>query len=160
MNVCFSGNITLVLFLAGILKILNEPIIIQLSRDLEWFLATLLSWKWFSHSFSQNLDWSWHVINFILCFFRMLKPFIRRDYESRPLKMRLLQEVISFPHRHDENWKLPPMPPIDYCYVRPEHIPSLNTLCREFFWPGIECKSRTPHLPTKVEYFASFLCSF
>ena len=40
--------------------------------------------------------------------------------------------------KHD--WKPPPPPPIDYCYVRPQHIPSLNTLCREFFWPGIDCK--------------------
>ncbi|XP_064625142.1 cysteine-rich protein 2-binding protein-like [Lineus longissimus] len=69
---------------------------------------------------------------------RMLKPFIRRDYESRPLKMRLLEEIRTYPHRNDPHWKPPPMPPIDYCYVRPEHIPSVNVLCREFFWPGIE----------------------
>jgi len=30
---------------------------------------------------------------------RVLKPFIRRDYESRPLKMRLLQEIVAYLHR-------------------------------------------------------------
>lgn len=35
----------------------------------------------------------------------MLKPFIRRDYESRPLKMRLLEEIKAYPHRYDKEWK-------------------------------------------------------
>lgn len=30
---------------------------------------------------------------------RILKPFIRRDYESRPLKLQLLQEIIARRHR-------------------------------------------------------------
>ena len=30
---------------------------------------------------------------------RILKPFIRRDYESRPLKLKLLQEIIAYSHR-------------------------------------------------------------
>ncbi|KAJ8305911.1 hypothetical protein KUTeg_016456 [Tegillarca granosa] len=69
---------------------------------------------------------------------RMLKPFIRRDYESRPLKMKLLEEIKQYPHRNDKTWKPPDPPPIDYCYVRPQHIPSVNMLCQEFFWPGID----------------------
>ncbi|OWF51734.1 cysteine-rich protein 2-binding protein-like [Mizuhopecten yessoensis] len=69
---------------------------------------------------------------------RILKPFIRRDYETRPLKMRLLEEIKAYPHRHDKTWKPGPPPSIDYCYVRPQHIPSVNILCREFFWPGID----------------------
>ena len=28
--------------------------------------------------------------------------------------------------------------PIDYMYVRPNHIPSINQLAREFFWPGVD----------------------
>lgn len=28
---------------------------------------------------------------------------------------------------------------IDYSYVRSKHINSVNTLAREFFWPGIDC---------------------
>ncbi|XP_071118125.1 cysteine-rich protein 2-binding protein-like isoform X1 [Haliotis cracherodii] len=69
---------------------------------------------------------------------RVLKPFIRRDHETKPLKMRLLEEIVAYPHSDDSSWQPPPSPPIDYCYVRPQHIPSVNTLCREFFWPGID----------------------
>ena len=54
--------------------------------------------------------------------------------------MQLLEEIKAYPHRHDASWKPQPPPPIDYCYVRPQHIASVNTLCREFFWPGIDCK--------------------
>ncbi|KAG7255709.1 hypothetical protein CRUP_010001 [Coryphaenoides rupestris] len=57
---------------------------------------------------------------------RSLKPFIRRDYENRPLKMRLLTEVRAYPHRKDPTWAPGPEAPIDYCYVRPNHIPSYN----------------------------------
>jgi len=40
--------------------------------------------------------------------------------------------------RHDPSWRPEPSPPIDYCYVRPHHIPAVNALCREYFWPGID----------------------
>lgn len=69
---------------------------------------------------------------------RILKPFIRRDYESRPLKLKLLQDIVSHYHRNDPGWKSSPVAPIDYCYVQPHHIPSVNAMCREFFWPGID----------------------
>ncbi|XP_074642134.1 cysteine-rich protein 2-binding protein-like isoform X2 [Tubulanus polymorphus] len=69
---------------------------------------------------------------------RILKPFIRRDYESRPLKMKLLNEIVAYHNRKDPLWRPCQMPPIDYCYVRPQHIPSINSLCKEFFWPGID----------------------
>nr|XP_058961076.1 cysteine-rich protein 2-binding protein-like [Pocillopora verrucosa] len=69
---------------------------------------------------------------------RILKPFIRRDYESRPLKLKLLQEIIAYSHRNDPGWKPTQVSPIDYCYVQPHHIPSVNAMCREFFWPGID----------------------
>ena len=42
--------------------------------------------------------------------------------------------------RSDKTWQPEPRAPIDYCYVRPQHIPSVNALCGEFFWPGIDCK--------------------
>jgi hypothetical protein len=40
--------------------------ITKLSRVLVWFFATPLSQMWFWDSFSQNLKWSWHVINVVL----------------------------------------------------------------------------------------------
>uniref|UniRef100_A0A3P9NDQ2 Cysteine-rich protein 2-binding protein n=1 Tax=Poecilia reticulata TaxID=8081 RepID=A0A3P9NDQ2_POERE len=66
---------------------------------------------------------------------RILKPFIRRDFESRPLKLRLLAEIRAFPHRTDPDWTPEPDAPIDYCYVRPNHIPSVNAMCHDSFWP-------------------------
>jgi len=56
---------------------------------------------------STSMKVSWDFL-FIACevkccvyclYCRMLKPFIRRDYESRPLKMKLLEEIKTYPHR-------------------------------------------------------------
>ncbi|KAM9856419.1 cysteine-rich protein 2-binding protein [Aulostomus maculatus] len=69
---------------------------------------------------------------------RVLKPFIRRDYESRPVKMRLLAEIRAYHHRKESNWVPEPDAPIDYCYVRPNHIPSVNAMCHDSFWPGVD----------------------
>lgn len=60
----------------------------------------------------------------------------RRDYETKPPKLRLLAEIRAYPHRNNLNWKAEPEAPIDYCYVRPNHIPTINSMCHEFFWPG------------------------
>ncbi|XP_014662373.1 PREDICTED: cysteine-rich protein 2-binding protein-like [Priapulus caudatus] len=70
--------------------------------------------------------------------YRVLKPFIRRDCETKPLKLKLLEEIVAYGHKNDPGWKVDPQAPIDYCYVRPQHIPSVNALCREFFWPDID----------------------
>lgn len=69
---------------------------------------------------------------------RDLKPFILRDYESEPLRLRLHQEIVAYPHRNDSLWKPPPKHPIDFCYVTHKHIPAMNQLARHFFWPGID----------------------
>ncbi|MCI4393315.1 hypothetical protein PGIGA_G00156070 [Pangasianodon gigas] len=69
---------------------------------------------------------------------RTLKPYIRRDYETRPLKMSLLAEIRAYPHRNDPSWVPEPESPIDYCYVRPNHIPSVNSMCHDMFWPGVD----------------------
>ncbi|XP_071799464.1 cysteine-rich protein 2-binding protein-like [Asterias amurensis] len=70
---------------------------------------------------------------------RVLKPFIRRDYESQPLKLRLMKEITHHPrHQSDPEFLPRPLASIDYCYLRPQHIPAVNGLCREFFWPGID----------------------
>lgn len=62
--------------------------------------------------------------------------FFRRDYESRPVKLRLLAEIRAYPHRKEPDWVPEPNAPIDYCYVRPNHIPSVNAMCHDSFWPG------------------------
>lgn len=70
---------------------------------------------------------------------RTLKPFIFRDYETMPLRLRFLKEVVS--HRLNkgtEEKQACKRHPIDFCYVRPQHIPIVNAMCRTFFWPGID----------------------
>ncbi|GFU28246.1 cysteine-rich protein 2-binding protein [Nephila pilipes] len=69
---------------------------------------------------------------------RSLKPFIYRDYNMKPLKMRLLEEILLYTNRNNPNWIPPKQSPIDYCYVRPQYIPGINNLCHKFFWPGID----------------------
>ncbi|TDH15601.1 hypothetical protein EPR50_G00010470 [Perca flavescens] len=69
---------------------------------------------------------------------RILKPYIRRDYESRPVKLRLLAEIRAHSHRNDPDWVPERNAPIDYCYVRPNHIPSVNAMCHDSFWPGVD----------------------
>ncbi|PRD26051.1 UNVERIFIED_CONTAM: Cysteine-rich protein 2-binding protein [Trichonephila clavipes] len=69
---------------------------------------------------------------------RILKPFIFRDYDIKTLKMRLLEEILHYTNKNDPNWISPRQSPIDYCYVRPQHIPAINALCHKFFWPGID----------------------
>ncbi|KAJ0051200.1 hypothetical protein NL108_015953 [Boleophthalmus pectinirostris] len=69
---------------------------------------------------------------------RLLKPYIRRDYETRPLKIRVLSEIRAFGRSKDPDWTPEPDCPIDYCYVRPAHIRPLNALCHDAFWPGVD----------------------
>ncbi|XP_075059912.1 cysteine-rich protein 2-binding protein [Mixophyes fleayi] len=69
---------------------------------------------------------------------RVLKPYIRRDYETRPCRLLLLAQIRAYAHRSDTNWEPEAEAPIDYCYVRPGHIPTINSICQEFFWPGID----------------------
>ncbi|KAJ9597863.1 hypothetical protein L9F63_011286 [Diploptera punctata] len=63
---------------------------------------------------------------------RLLKPFIRRDMETSPLWLKLLGEIQA------KGNAAPTRYPIDYSYVRPQHISSVNSLAREFFYPGID----------------------
>jgi hypothetical protein len=63
---------------------------------------------------------------------RCLKPYIRRDGEMRPLRLRLFDELrckkSMVGQRH----------PIDFCYIRPQLVPPVNQLARHFFWPCID----------------------
>lgn len=69
-----------------------------------------------------------------------LKPYIRRDASTNTNWLQLMAEILAKAHENDDNWTLPPRYPIDYTYVQPEHIPAINSLCSQFFWPGIDCE--------------------
>lgn len=71
---------------------------------------------------------------------RLLKPFIRRDTACRPLWLRIMEELLAKANRNNPEWKPPPRAPIDYSYIRPQHIPAINSLCSQFFWPDIDRK--------------------
>ncbi|XP_012273471.1 cysteine-rich protein 2-binding protein [Orussus abietinus] len=67
---------------------------------------------------------------------RLLKPFIRRDTTSRPTWLRLMNELLLKVNGTESMSKVDLA--IDYSYVRPQHIPAINSLCSQFFWPGID----------------------
>lgn len=69
-----------------------------------------------------------------------LKPYIRRDCSTFPQWLRLMSEILTKTNKKQDNWSLPPRNPIDYTYIQPSHIPAINSLCNEFFWPGIDRK--------------------
>lgn len=73
---------------------------------------------------------------------RLLKPFIRRDVTCKPLWIRVMDELCAKANRKNLGWKPNVRGTIDYCYVRPHHIPAMNSLCSQFFWPGIDCEYR------------------
>ncbi|KYM93696.1 PREDICTED: cysteine-rich protein 2-binding protein [Cyphomyrmex costatus] len=67
---------------------------------------------------------------------RLLKPFIRRDTSCQPLWLKVMEELSTKVNKDDPQWK--PRASIDYSYIRPQHIPAINSLCCQFFWPGID----------------------
>eukprot|EP01133_Synstelium_polycarpum_P005255 gene5255-6082_t len=72
---------------------------------------------------------------------RELKSYVRRDYESAPLRLQLLRELHQFfianglvhrsPFAHDYH-------PIDYKYLTPELVDKCQLFLCDHFWPGIE----------------------
>ena len=63
---------------------------------------------------------------------RVLKPYIRQDYESEPPKLKLLREIQS-----KTDPKVPKYP-INYTYLQPKHVLQINRLACQYFWPGID----------------------
>ena len=66
---------------------------------------------------------------------RLLKPYIRRDLETKPPKLQLFEELCK------SNGRSSRQSSIDFCYIRPQLIAPINHLARHFFWPGIDGKN-------------------
>ncbi|XP_030567892.1 cysteine-rich protein 2-binding protein [Drosophila novamexicana] len=64
---------------------------------------------------------------------RVLHPFIYRNQSMGPPWLRLMCEL-----QYRVNRCYPNRSTIDFCYVRPQHIPAVNALLQSVFWPGID----------------------
>ncbi|XP_026844401.1 cysteine-rich protein 2-binding protein [Drosophila persimilis] len=64
---------------------------------------------------------------------RVLHPFIFRSETMGPPWLKLMCEL-----QHRVNRCHPTRSPIDFCYVRPQHIPAVNALLQSAFWPNID----------------------
>lgn len=51
----------------------------------------------------------------------------------------------------------PTRAPIDFCYVRPNHIPAVNALLQTVFWPGIDSKFKNRILIEVFNVYLKFL---
>lgn len=62
-----------------------------------------------------------------------LHPFIFRDKKVQPKWLKLMCELKFVVN------KIPPeRSSIDFCYAKPQHIPAVNSLLQQLFWPGID----------------------
>ena len=75
---------------------------------------------------------------------RLLKPYIRRDLETRPPKLQLFEELCKRIGRSSKRSS------VDFCYIRPQLIAPINHLARHFFWPGIDGKHSHLYLPDLI----------
>ncbi|XP_017067894.2 LOW QUALITY PROTEIN: cysteine-rich protein 2-binding protein [Drosophila eugracilis] len=64
---------------------------------------------------------------------RVLHPFIFRSKTIAPPWLKLMCEL-----QHRVNRSHPVKSTIDFCYVRPQHIPAVNALLQSSFWPNID----------------------
>ncbi|XP_003738918.1 cysteine-rich protein 2-binding protein [Galendromus occidentalis] len=69
---------------------------------------------------------------------RDLKPFIFRDSHPDYPRIRLMKEICS--HRLISECERTEyaVKSVDFVYVRPHHIAVVNSICRSFFWEGID----------------------
>ena len=78
---------------------------------------------------------------------KKLKPYIRRDVETIPVKLKILRDLQS---RNKDNLFKELQHPIDFCYVQPNHLSAVNTLASLLFRPGIDL--------TEVLKYPDFSC--
>ncbi|XP_008187590.1 uncharacterized protein LOC100164814 isoform X2 [Acyrthosiphon pisum] len=69
---------------------------------------------------------------------RHLKPYIFRDSVTKPLWLKMLNELKEHFRRKNGLPITKEIQSIDYSYVRAKHINSVNALAKQFFWPGID----------------------
>lgn len=60
---------------------------------------------------------------------------------TKPLWLQMLNELKEYFRKKKGLSQCSKTETIDYSYVRAKHIKSVNILARQFFWPGIDCKT-------------------
>jgi len=89
---------------------------------------------------------------------RVLKPFIWKDYGCVPTRVKLHEELMKYHQQKlleqqqkglihsttdmDFNYF---KQPIEYCYLQEHHVPVVNYLIQEHFWPGVDVTECTQY---------------
>jgi len=87
---------------------------------------------------------------------KVLKPYVRRDFESLPDKLLLNSEIINKANhvkfdRHS----------IDYVHLRPEHVFQINSQLEQHFWSGIDISECLQYLDyTLVALYRKLIVGF
>jgi len=66
---------------------------------------------------------------------RTLKPFIRRDFRLKSVRVRMHEELLKSRTRAS----------LDFMYLRPHMVKAVNSLAGEYFWPGIDVTDQLEH---------------
>ncbi|KAL0135069.1 hypothetical protein V8B55DRAFT_1557007 [Mucor lusitanicus] len=89
------------------------------------------------HTLTRDEPWlsSWNG--------RKLRPFIRRDFQSKPKRMLLMGQIKAChgkPHKkgQEEPSGVVPGESIDYVYFQKEHLQQVNMLLSRSFWEGVD----------------------
>lgn len=74
---------------------------------------------------------------------RKLRPFIRRDFQSKPKRMLLMGQIKACngkppKKRQEEPSGVVPGESIDYVYFQKEHLQQVNMLLSRSFWEGVD----------------------
>lgn len=75
---------------------------------------------------------------------RKLRPYIRRDFENKPLRLQLLQQIrfvagqVSRARSAVSSCLDNEVTSIDYVYFQAEHLEQVNNMLRRCFWEGID----------------------
>ncbi|KAG0179249.1 Cysteine-rich protein 2-binding protein [Apophysomyces sp. BC1034] len=96
------------------------------------FASRLYGCPWRSNTITRNEPWlsTWNG--------RKLRPYIRRDFENKPVRMKLLQQIRQQREEVDGRESMEEQGSIDYVYFQREHLAQVNELLCRCFWDGID----------------------
>ncbi|ORY34181.1 hypothetical protein LY90DRAFT_459992 [Neocallimastix californiae] len=66
-----------------------------------------------------------------------LMPYIYRNYDMKPPKLKLLEDIVTYYNRNNPKWIKPKSSPIDFVHLQKEHVNTVNEMLCQAFWPGI-----------------------